>query len=458
MKKFFKTVTASIFFCSIFSMNLTVFAEEETTDSNTFTDKILTYEITDDDNVIITQCDSNTVEVKINDTIDGYDIVGIGDSAFANCTNLKAVELPDKIQSMGKGVFSGCSSLEKVKFTSGIEEIPEQTFALCDSLKEIEIPENVTSIGEYAFSYCKDLSWFKIPESIKTIKSNAFTGSKLAADFDIPENIEEIQSYSFFSCTGVENINIPKSLENIGSLAFMGCSNLKSYNVAEGNSTYSSENGVLYSGSKTILESYPAGKEDSKFDVPNETEYLADGAFFGNGFLTEVNLTENVVSLGSAVFSNCTALEKAEIPNSISEIPDSLFCDCAALWKVSIPDSVTYIGPYAFLECKSLKSIDVPDSVTEIGDYALGFYDEENDDGENQFIKLDDFTINANFETAAKNYAKKNDIDINYLDGNKDLPKIIILISLAVIIVGIIAYVIIKIILKNKKEHQYYEN
>ena len=168
--------------------------------------------------------------------------------------------------------------------------------------------------------------------------------------------------------------------------------------------------------------------------------------------------------LGSGAFSNCTALEKMELPDSITKISDNLFCDCTSLWKVSIPESVTEISDYAFLECTSLKSIDIPDSVEAIGDHAIGFYDEETEEtdqnGNNklEFLKINDFTINANFDTAARDYAKSNGIDINYLDGNKDIPKIIAVVAGAVVIAGVIVFLVIMTLRKKKKEHEYYEN
>ena len=115
---------------------------------------------------------------------------------------------------------------------------------------------------------------------------------------------------------------------------------------------------------------------------------------------------------------------------------------------VNIPDTVTSIGEYAFLECKKLKSLDIPDSVTEIGQYAVGFYDD--DDG--SFHNIDDFVINANFDTAARTYARDNGVSINYLDGNKDLPKIILIIGAIVVLMAAAIAVIVVIRRKKKQE------
>ena len=450
LKKILKNMAAVCFSAVLAAVNSGLTVQAAKTE---FTDEILTYTI-QKDGVYISDCVETTSAVYIDEEIDGYKILGIEDGAFAECTKLTEVSLPDTITYMGTGAFSGCSSLEKINFPSGMTEIPEQTFALCGSLREIEIPDTVKTIGQYAFSYCDDLTWFEIPEGVTTISAYAFAFSNMPETLNIPNGVETVENMAFFTSSGVKTVNIPASVTSMGSLAFLGTESLSSYNVDKANETYSSEYGILYSENGTILECYPAGKDETTFTVSDNVEFIAGGSFFANSYLTEINLTENIKEIGEAAFSNCTALEKMTLPNSISSVPPSLLCDCTSLWSVTIPETVTSIGAYAFLECTNLQSVEIPDSVTEIGEYALGFTDDE----EGNFHNMDNFTIKANFDSSAKTYAKSNDVDIEYLDGNQDLPKYIILVCVGVAAVGIIAFVIIRIILKRKKYKNYYSN
>jgi len=449
VRKHLKSIALSCcltaFLCSGIAVNA------ESSGNQTFTDKIITYEIVKG-GVNIVDCDESASSLFINDEIDNYKIIGIETGAFEDCTKLREITLPDSITYMGEGVFSGCTALEKINFPSGMTEIPAQTFAMCDSLKEIEIPDTIKTINQYAFSYCQDLSWFEIPKGITNINSYAFALSKMPETLDIPENVTTIEDMAFFTCSGVKTVNIPGTINNLAPLAFLGSNEINSYNVDSSNTKYSSEYGVLYSENGTILESYPAGKDETTFTVPDNVEYIAGGAFFANSFLTEINLTENIIQIGEAAFSNCTALEKMTLPNSIISIPPSLFCDCTSLWSVTVPEHLDSIGAYAFLECTNLKSLDIPDSVTEIGEYAMGF----TDDDEGNFHNIDNFTINANYDTEARTYANKYDVDINYINGNPEMPKYILLACLGVIVLGMIAFVIVRIILKRKKEKDYY--
>lgn len=447
MKKILGSAIAAVLSISLIYSGMTISAEDTENDKNTFTDEILTYEKVGEGNVAIVDCNGSAVSVTIGEEIDGYKIIGISENAFSENTGIREIKIADGIKNIGNGAFSGCTSLERVKLPAGIEEIPSQAFAFCSSLKEVEIPESVTVIREYAFAYCDDLTWLEIPGNVKTICDYAFSCSKLNGKLVIPEGVEEIMSCAFLQCQGIETVDIPSTLNTLGTLTFSSCEEMKSYNVSEKNSIYTSADGVLYSDGGKTLESYPSGKEETTFNIPDSVTALADGAFFGNKYLTEVTLTENIKTIGSGVFSYCSALERAEISEGISEITDSMFSDCMSLWRVNIPNSVTSIGAYAFLKCDKLSSIDIPDSVTEIGEYALGFYDDE----EQNLKVYDDFVINANFETAARDYAKKNNVDINYLDGNKDMIKILLIVGAVVVILGIGAFIIVKTVLKKKK-------
>lgn len=450
VKKLLKGIAVSCFLTAFLCSGITVSAESS--GNQTFTDKMLTYEIVKD-GVNIIDCEEGASALSINEEIDNFRVIGIEEGAFADCTKLREVTLPDSIIYMGEGAFSGCTALEKINFPAGMTEIPAQTFAMCDSLKEIEIPDTIKTINQYAFSYCQDLTWFEIPKGVTTINSYAFALSKMPETLDIPENVKTIEDMAFFTCEGLKTVNIPATIDNLAPLAFLGSNELNSYNVDSNNKKYSSEYGVLYSENSTILESYPAGKDETSFTVPDTVEFIAGGAFFANSYLTEINLSDNITQIGEAAFSNCTALEKMTLPDSIISISPSLFCDCTSLWSVTLPEHLDSIGAYAFLECTNLQSLDIPDSVTEIGEYAMGYTDDE----EGNFHSMDNFIINANYETAARTYAKDYDVDINYINGNPELPKYIMLIGLGVVVLGIIVFVVARIIIKRKKENDYYK-
>lgn len=421
-------------------------------EGDTFTDNVITYNKARG-GVYITACNSNTTSVNITGDIDGYKILGIYDNAFAGCTRLRSVTIADSVSYIGSGAFAGCEKLETVSLPAGLTEIPDQCFAQCTSLSDVEIPESVTSIGAYAFSYCDSLGGIEIPSTVTSVGDYSFAFSSLGESLELWEGLETLGAMSYYYCRGVRTVSIPSTLESVGSLSFLGCENLESFEVSEKSEYFKAIDGVLYSENETILEIFPMGKNVTEFAVPESVLYIPSGAFFDNPHLETITMTDSVEAIGEAAFSNCTALRSITLSDKLTEISGSLFCDCSSLQSIDIPASVTSIGDYAFLECTSLKTVTVPDTVETIGEYALGFTDDE----EGEFHKLDGFKIRANFDTAAKDYAKSNRISIEYLDENKDMPYIIAICVVAgIIAVGIIAAVIV-IVRKKKKTDEFYQ-
>lgn len=94
---------------------------------------------------------------------------------------------------------------------------------------------------------------------------------------------------------------------------------------------------------------------------------------FSYSDLTELVIPNNITSIGTDAFCNCTNLKSIELPEGLTNIGDDAFSFCESLSNINFPDSLTSIGINLFYHCKSLSRIEIPNSVTSIGDWA--FYD-----------------------------------------------------------------------------------
>lgn len=91
---------------------------------------------------------------------------------------------------IGKGVtvlrscFYECDQLETVDFEKGskLKIIEADAFAECTALTTITLPDSVESIANWAFSGCSSLVSITIPASIKLIKSYTFYYCNILAD------------------------------------------------------------------------------------------------------------------------------------------------------------------------------------------------------------------------------------------------------------------------------------
>lgn len=75
--------------------------------------------------------------------------------------------------------------------------------------------------------------------------------------------------------------------------------------------------------------------------------------------LTNITISNSVVSIGDYAFYNCTGLKSITIPNSVVSLGYSAFYDCTGLTSVTIGSGVTNIGDSAFGGCTNLTSIKV---------------------------------------------------------------------------------------------------
>ena len=203
---------------------------------------------------------------------------------------------------------------------------------------EVIIPESieglpVSSIGYAAFRGCSNLTKITFPARLTSIGDFAFHGCNSLESPVLPSELEEIGRNAFVDCINLRKINLPSKLHSIGVLAFIGCSNLTSINVAEGNSTYRSADGVLYSVDGTKLICCPAGK------------------------IGCIQIPEGVTSIGFGAFEDCSKLTSVVISDSVTTIGEWAFSGCTSMTSINLPDSVVTIEGYAFYDCSNLSEV-----------------------------------------------------------------------------------------------------
>ena len=196
--------------------------------------------------------------------------------------------------------------------------------AYVDNIKTVEIESNITTIGESAFSDCWYLTTANIPACVTNIGGGAF--------------------------------NVP----------------LSAINVNTENKYFMSEDGVLFNKQKTKIISYPGGKQEKEYSIPQGVTSIGKYAFC-NAALTSVIIPNSVTSIGEQAFLYCSDLTSVIIPDRVATIGYMAFAYCPSLTSVTIPDGVTTIGYMAFAYCPGLTSVTIPISVTNIERYAFGW-------------------------------------------------------------------------------------
>jgi hypothetical protein len=228
----------------------------------------------------------------------------IGQQAFADCTNLKYIVLPDSVEVLRANVFAGCDNL-----TLCYSESADTT----DWYDNWNYSFNGTIIDDYAAS--EGLEYFMTSDTTCEVKS---IGTCTDSDVVIPVVHEGALVTGIgqraFDGSQLTAVTIPDSVEYLGTAAFINC-NLTS------------------------------------ITIPSSVAGIANDAFAGCVLLTSVIIEKGVGFIGDSAFSGCVSLTVVNIPSGVTAIHDNAFEDCSGLTKVTIPTTVTLMGTDVFVGC-----------------------------------------------------------------------------------------------------------
>ena len=265
-----------------------------------------------------------------------------------------------------------CDVILSVVIESGVTGIGDCAFQDCRNMKSISIPEGVTRIGDYALASFdlgnRSLTEIRFPDSLTSIGKQAIYGCKAITEIRIPDGVVSIGG-PFTQCDALKTISIPSSTVDIGAYLVLWCPNLTEVLVDEGNTAYTSVDGVLFSKDLKKLICFPAGKAE-EYTVPEGVESIGKYAFNFSG-VRKVVLPGSVVSVGEYAFYNCSSLSDITLKSGITSIGDSAFYRCSSLTGITIPDTVTEISGHAFQDCSSLTEIRFTGDAPAIGTWAF---------------------------------------------------------------------------------------
>ncbi len=112
--------------------------------------------------------------VTIPSTMNGLPVTSIGSVAFAYCTRMTSVTIPNSITNIEDGAFKFCGGLTSVQIPKSVTHMGNLAFGGCTHLTGVALGDSVTSIGNWAFFNCTSLSGVTVPGSVTSIGSCAF--------------------------------------------------------------------------------------------------------------------------------------------------------------------------------------------------------------------------------------------------------------------------------------------
>ncbi len=371
---------------------------------------VFEYSLDSDNHATITKYSGNDSTLRIPDTLDGYQVVGIGNSVFQENTSLRMVVIPDSVTEIGElafckcsnlsevilskslvsmnsgafmdcisltaieipkslnktfstngGVFQGCDNLKNVTFEEGTTQIADDLFYNCGGIEKIEIPDTVSVIESSAFESCANLKELTIPASVAEIEDNAFCGCSSLTAVVFPDNVAKIGEMAFYKCSNLSEVTLSKHLASMGGGAFRDCTSLTAIEIPKSLDRTFSFSGGVFEGCDNL----------KNVTFEEGTTQIAADLFYNCGAIEKIEIPDTVTVIERSAFQYCTNLKGLTIPVSVTEIQESAFYGCVGLTAMVIPDSVTKIEGWVFGACKNLKEVQLPSGITALNEYLF---------------------------------------------------------------------------------------
>ena len=313
-----------------------------------------------------------------------YSVTSIGEYAFAQCSNLTSVTIPNSVTSIADLAFWNCFGLTSITIPNSITSIEGDAFEGCTGLTSLvynahvfvympssysgayTIPDGIKSIANKAFENCSGLTSIIIPNSVAGIGYGAFAGCYGLISLELPNNLVFLTdifttSYSQYTYENLGSIIIPASVlcdgEYYGNVAAARMTLVGDYYDG-----YGMERSIRLSNLKHIEAPYWF------FDVPEEYwSYCPKN--MENVVINRGELNDNILSVIRRSYTTLKSVDLSAATNT--ELADEAFKGCYNLETLKLPASLTKINYMAVAGCKNLKSIDIPASVEEIGQSAF---------------------------------------------------------------------------------------
>ena len=389
------------------------------------------YYIVEDGGATLTNYGGDGESFYLPDTLGGYPLKVIGESAcayqdwltevdipdsvvelrygaFDTCTFLKTVNMGDNLEVIGEAAFRGCESLTDVNFGAGVKVIENNAFDSCYSLKEIAIPDGVEVLQDRTFDRCSSLQSVYLPDSLYFIGNDAFSLCESLREITIPEGVVYIGEYAFNGCSSLEQIALPATVGYVQEAAFRFCDSLTD---------------VYYSGTQEARDLTNIAIENDPLNAAvwhygwigpmPPLEELPDASETSPDYFYRTYVDGGVMITGYWGSATDIVIPGEIYGDPVVAIDDSAF-SYSDLTSVVIPEGVTDIGEYAFSKCERLVSVSLPSTLVTIGNGAF-----------NGCTSLSDVVYNGTEEQAALiTIGTNNDALLNatwqYADGGDE--------------------------------------
>ncbi|MDF2523860.1 MAG: hypothetical protein K0R31_1501 [Clostridiales bacterium] len=358
----------------------------------------------------------------------------IGASAFSGNLKLIKIRLPKKVEIIERNAFFSCG-LTSIFIPKNVKSMGMNVFYMSINLKNITVDKRNTSYRVIngamydtaattlvAYPLAHESNVFSPPSTVTDMRNNfwgcrnlrvllmnslnppllgtLFEGMIPAFKIYVPtESYEAYISASgwgpyaaiIYSQSIIQNgfaiigetliqyvqnepqITIPKEIAYIGNYALTAVTHLEWINVEAENTTFISDNGVLFNSNMSKLIAYPPARKATEYEVPQAVQALGIASFFGSKALSTLYVRKQLEVLEDYSLRRCGNLKNLinlDASDNIKMLGYGALLECVSI-KEACFMSLQYSGLAAFSLCYNLKKLTFGPGLKECGGYFI---------------------------------------------------------------------------------------
>jgi len=218
-----------------------------------------------------------------------------------------------------------------------------------------------------------------LDSSVLSIGSDAFSGATFSS-VTLPNSVVIIGQSAFDGIATLQHLYIGSGVTRIDSYAYGYPESIVDITVSGDNSSYSSQDGVLFNKNKTTLLHYPAQKAERNYTIPNSVTQDIDDAMTSPTYLESVTISSHLSRLDQYFLIYAPALKAINVqPNNPSYASiDGVLTDSTSATLLlyptdrpnssySVPSSIRYIADGAVNNTNHLGTLNIPSTLLDLG-------------------------------------------------------------------------------------------
>ena len=301
-------------------------------------------------------------------------IKNIESDAFVGCSSLAQITIPESVTILPENLFQGCSSLRSVTVGNDVEEFGSYCFSGCSQLTSLNIPNNLKKLNAYCLSGtgittltlpegfttlstdalqgCTRLTTITLPSTISKFDYTGLTGSKVSTiNYNIPYSLWGTSYPPFYDARGtIQVINFGDGVKEVPYRMFYNSTKLTTVRVSTSVNNFLQE--AFDTSSSANVKAYYEGTVDQWAQISfsglySNPTYAAKGLYINNELVKSIRFADDTVNVNPYCFAYCTGITSLDL-NNVQTVGSQAFYNCSGLTSIRIPASIQSISSNAF--------------------------------------------------------------------------------------------------------------